>query len=252
MTNNTDLANSALALLGEMPITAITDPNSKPARICNQFYGDAIGEVLQLGRWNKATKRAYPVETVPAEWSDATTYTAGDRVIYSGATYVSRQGGNLAKEPTVTASWENWWAVLEGYSKRFALPSDFLRLMEINGEQVGASDEFFEIEGGYVLTDSDSVVLRYIGTETISTLGPLLQNAIALRLAAKIAIPLLGSSEKAATMTQMAAKALAEARQIDALESGSRENPAWARIFGRSRLLQARRDVRNALRIEDF
>ena len=252
MTTNTDLANAALGMLGEMPITDIDDANSKPAVTCKAFVTAAIGEVLQLGRWNKATKRGYPVETVPADWLVGTTYAIGERATYDGTTYVSRVGSNLAKEPTVTTSWDDWWAVLAGYEHRFALPSDFVRLMEINGEQVTASDEYYEIEEGYILTDSDEISIRYIATETIATLGPLLQNAIALRLAAKVAVPLLGSAEKHALMVQLFTKALAEARQVDAQESGSRENPGWSRVFGRSRLIAAKTQNRNPLRMEDY
>jgi len=252
MTTNTDLANAALALLGEVVITSIDDTTSKPARTCKLFVADAIGEVLQLGRWNKATKRAYPVETLATAWAVGTTYAAGDRVTYGGITYVSRVGTNLAKEPTVTASWGDYWAELVGYTRRYPLPADFLRLMEINGEQVENSEEFFEVEGGYILTNAETLAIRYVGTETISTLGPLLQNAIALRLAAKIALPLLGSVEKAGYMTQLFNKALGEARLPDAQESGSRENPAWSRIFGRSRLLNARGHRRNPERLEDY
>jgi hypothetical protein len=251
MTTNTDLANAALGLLGEMPIASIDDAN-KPAVTCKAFVTAAIGEVLQLGRWNKVTKRGYPVEAVPADWLVGTTYALGDRAIYGGVTYVSRVGANLAKEPTVTSGWGDWWAVLVGYPHRFALPADFLRLMEINGEQVDATEEFYEIEGGYLLTESTEVAIRYIATETISGLGPLLQNAIALRLAAKIAVPLLGSFEKSAAMTSMFTKALAEARQVDAQESGSRENPGWSRVFGRSRLISAKTTTRNPLRMEDY
>ena len=252
MTNNTDLANAALGMLGEMPISSIDDTNSKPAVTCKAFVTAAIGEVLQLGRWNEATKRGYPVETLASAWLVGTTYALGDRITHGGTTYVSRAGSNLAKEPTVTSGWGDWWAVLVGYAHRFALPTDFVRLMEINGEQVTASDEYFEIEGNYILTDSTEVSIRYIATETISTLGPLLQNAIALRLAAKVAVPLLGSAEKHALMVQLFAKALAEARQVDALESGSRENPGWSRVFGRSRLIQAKVRDRNPLRMEDY
>lgn len=66
MNSDTDLANEALALLGEMPISNIADVDSKPARTCRQFAAGVIDEVLRLGRWNCATRRATLSQLVPA------------------------------------------------------------------------------------------------------------------------------------------------------------------------------------------
>ena len=147
----------------------------------------------------------------------------------------------LAEEPPV-----------DSFGFYYQLPHDCLRVMEVNGEEFGDSTEFFEVEGDKLACDDETVSLRYISAEDISKLDPLLQNAISLRLAHKIAICLTGSAEKSAFMLQLFAKALAEARQVDAQESGSRENTGWARIGSRSRLLNQRRRSRNPLRKEDF
>lgn len=57
MNTRTDLANRALAHLGEEPITDIDDTTSTPARTCREFAGDVIDEVLRTHRWNCATAR---------------------------------------------------------------------------------------------------------------------------------------------------------------------------------------------------
>ena len=208
MTTLTDLANAALAYLGDSAITDISDTTNKPARVCNQFAQRAINETLRLGRWNKATKRAV-----------------------------------LVKDATGPAF---------GYTYSYKLPDDFLRMLEINGEEWQDSTEFYEIEDDRLLSDEDKAEIRYIGRIEIAQADDLLKEAIALRLAVKVAVPLTGSAEMQAAMLGMFQKALAEARQADAVESGGREKSAWTRIFGRSRLLRARTWRRDPLRLEDY
>lgn len=207
MTNNTALANAALAMLGELAISSIDDTTSKPARVCKQFVGAALTETLQLGRWNRATARA-----------------------------------SLLLLSEVPAS---------GFTHYFQLPGDCLRVMEINGEQFEDSSEYYEIEGTRIASDEDELTIRFISATHIADLGPLLQNAIVCRLASKIALPLTSNGNNAQLMDAMFRKALGEARQIDAQESGSRENAPWARILGRSRLIRSKARTRNPERLED-
>jgi hypothetical protein len=196
MTTNTDLANHALSMLGEMPIGSIDDVTSKPARLCKQFADSAIAEVLCLGRWNRATQRATLAQVLPAP--------------------------------------------VTGFTFYYQLPSDCLRVLEVNGEEWGTSDESFQLEGSKLASDATTCVIRYISQVPIGTLGVLVQQAIACRLASKLAIPLQGSAEKAGQVDVSFRRALGEARLIDAHECGSRENAPWSRIFGRSRLIMAR------------
>lgn len=240
MTTLTDLANAALGLLGETEITDITDTTVKAAKVCNRHAEQALYETLRLGRWNCASRRAYLLESAPAAWAVGTTYAFNAEVTYGTTHYASRAAANLAKEPTVTSGWEDWWAADEGYQKKFALPADFLRLLEINGEAVRAHDEFFEIEGAYLLTDESSVWIRYIAAVAISACDVLLQSAAAARLASRIAIPLTGRIEQANAFEALFARRLAEAQKIDAHETGSGDNPAWEKVLTRSRLVRLR------------
>lgn len=57
MNTTTDLANYALAYIGEGKISDINDPNSPQARACNRFMDQTIDEVLRSHRWNCATAR---------------------------------------------------------------------------------------------------------------------------------------------------------------------------------------------------
>lgn len=206
MTNDTDLANYALALLGEAEISAITDQSSKAARMCLQFATPARQETLRMGRWNCATKRVDLVESLPVP--------------------------------------------INGYGHQFQLPTDFLRLMDVNGEAVKEADEYFEIEGRKFLTDQETVWVRYIADIGIGACDALLQAAIATRLAGKIAIPLSGRIEQADAMETLFQRRLAEAQGIDAKETASADNSPWTKIFHRSRLGRVRGARRNPLRIE--
>lgn len=208
MTTLTDLANAALAYLGDSAITDITDTSSKPARLCNQFAQRAIDEVLRMGRWNRAARRKA-----------------------------------LVKDVTAPAF---------AYTSSYKLPGDFIRMLEVNGEEWQDSSEFHTIEDDRLLTDEDMAEIRYIARIEIGQADALLQEAIAVRLALKIAVPLTGSTEVQSAMFSLFQKALGDARHADAAENGSREKSAWTRIFGRSRLLRARTWRRDPLRLEDY
>lgn len=208
MTNDTDLANHALALISEEPITAITDTASTNARTCRTFATEARLETLRMGRWNCATKRATLTQ--------------------------------LALAP------------LGNYSYAYQLPADFLRLMEVNGEAVRAADEYFEIEGKRLVTSAETVWVRYIADIGIGACDPLLQAAIAVRLAQKIALPLSARLEQAEALEQLFQRRLKEAQSIDAKETASGENPSWDRVLSRSRTGRARGYRRNPTRLEDY
>lgn len=208
MTNNTDLANHALGLLGETQVTNIEDQSSKAARTCRLFADAAIRETLRMGRWNCATKRV---------------------------TLTIRQP-----------------APISGYATNFTLPPDFIRLLEINGESVKDTDEYFEIEGNLLLMDRADAWIRYVAEIPIGACDPLLQAAIVAKLASKIAIPLTARIEQMQSMEQIFRLRMSEARQIDAVETQGGENSQMSKVLGKSKLLQVRGHRRNPLRLEDY
>lgn len=208
MTTLTDLANAALAYLGDSAITDITDTTSKPARLCSQFAQASIDETLRLGRWNCAARRKALVADAAA--------------------------------PDF------------GFTYSYKLPADYLRMLEVNGEEWQDASEYTAIENDRLLSNEDTAETRYLARIEIGQCDALLKTAIALRLAMKIAVPMTGSSEQQAAMGAMFQKALNEARHVDAMESGGREKTAWSRIFGRTRLLRTRSHQRNPERLEDY
>lgn len=78
----------------------------------------------------------------------------------------------------------------------YQLPGDFIRLIRLNGEDVGSPDmPLFEIEGRRLLTDTDEVRMVYIRDVTmlaadaagLADLDPLCARAMTVLLASKLA-----------------------------------------------------------------
>jgi hypothetical protein len=196
MTTETDLANYALAYIGEAKISNIDDTNSKQARTCKQFLTPTIEEILRSHRWNCSIKRAT----------------------------LSR----LVATPN------------HHYDYYYALPNGFLRLLELNGEQHDASDEFFEIENNKLATDADTAEIRYIHNIGVNEFDPLLKKAVALSLASTIAVPLTAKIDLQTQCYTLFEKAIGKARQIDAIEVGTREGRPMERFLSQSRLIRSR------------
>lgn len=55
-TDEVGIANMALSMIGEEPISAL-DEDNKPARFINAIYNSERQIVLRAGRWNSATRR---------------------------------------------------------------------------------------------------------------------------------------------------------------------------------------------------
>ena len=78
-----------------------------------------------------------------------------------------------------------------GYAKRFALPADCLRVLDVEN-----NFEKYEVEGRYLVTDSTSMKLKYIKRVTDPTeFDSLLLHAISLKLASEIAENLTGRAD---------------------------------------------------------
>lgn len=196
MTTGTDLANAALAYLGEMAISNIDDTSSKQARTCKQFMQDTIDEVLRGHRWSCAIK--LDILTL-----DAT-------------------------------------APLWGYERQFHLPNDLLQLLEINGQQPGCSQQYYEIQGKMLLSNWEEAKIRYVRRIPIADFDPLLAKAIALSLAAKICLPLSLNLNLQNSCVQQAMLAIGEAKRINAIEKTTNANHQWGRLYGSSPLLRVR------------
>ena len=103
-----------------------------------------------------------------------------------------------------------------GFTYKYALPSDCLRVLDVYDYTVP-----FSIEGRFLLTDNSTGKLKYIARITDPNVYDiLLQQAIGIRLAAEIAEALTGRTEVKQEMYQKYLLILSEARGVDSQEKG--------------------------------
>ena len=113
-----------------------------------------------------------------------------------------------------------------GFSNQFTLPSDFLRLVRLQDEEL--SNIRYRIEaksngaGGatrVLLTDEGTANIIYIFRLTeVAKMDELLKNAIAARLAYQITLALKGSMQQVAFFKQEFNEMMSEAMYLDAIQ----------------------------------
>jgi hypothetical protein len=125
----------------------------------------------------------------------------------------------------------------------FSLPEDCLRLLKIDGVDLDAPQDRFEIEGRYLLLEDPEAepVIHYISTAAPVTEWPTtFTDAVALLLASRLAPKLTQDHNLAAAFLARHETALGKARSKDARETRSKENHGPRQLAARSGLVQAR------------
>jgi hypothetical protein len=120
-------------------------------------------------------------------------------------------------------------APLYGWEFQYTLPVDCLRLLDVNGWEVGSRPDAWEVEGRKLLTNESPTKIRYIAQITDCNLfDAIFVEALALKLAAKIALPINGSGEMAEQLLMEYEKVVgSRARRTDAFEGRPSRRPAW-------------------------
>ena len=122
-----------------------------------------------------------------------------------------------------------------GYSQRYLLPSDYIRVAEI-GECNDYRD--YAIEAGYLLltvNQTGSLKFRYVfNQETVATFDPLFTDLLALELALNLAYPLTGNQAAVNRVKGLRDEKRREAFAVDGQERKPRRRE-------RSRFKAARR-----------
>lgn len=123
---------------------------------------------------------------------------------------------------------------LFGYSKKYQLPNDYIRLVRI-GEDYNFAEDDYEIEDGFFLCDVEAPLrLVYIyDNVTIGKYPALFVTALAYKLAAFMAYELTGNAAVVTAMEAQFDKAITQAKAVD----GQNRPP---RRVQRSRLREAR------------
>lgn len=115
-----------------------------------------------------------------------------------------------------------------GYSYQYAMPSDFLRLLEIRDLYSNSNTQdyrtnptpLWQMEGGNLVTDAEApVFIRYVARVTdTETYDALFSEALACRLAAETAEEITESSTKVGNAWKLYERAVKEALRSDAIE----------------------------------
>lgn len=186
-----DIANLALGYLGEQQIVSFTE-NTKEADLCRLHYSQIKRSLIESRRWSMGRKRS-----------------------------------RLTQEANKPAF---------GWRNAYRLPDDCVRVLDVfNVEEPNIVDgalipdqkprplRDFEIEDRLILANPDYLAISYIGDVLTSELSPLFIEALATKLAAKIA-PGLGESRMAVQLLGLSKDYLQEAWMANVRQSRSGEN----------------------------
>jgi len=114
---------------------------------------------------------------------------------------------------------------LTGYSFKYSLPSDFIRALRVSG--IDASENFgtWEIIGTELHTNiSGAVSLDYIANTTTTTQFPaIFVEALSIKLAAVLAMPLTGSKDLFGQMAELFAATIQKPAFLKATEAVGRQ-----------------------------
>lgn len=199
MLSKVQIANNALAYLSETSIQSFNDDLDEKARVIRSVFDAVAMEVIRSHRWSCCMRRA--------------------------------ELSRLAERPEQTREF--------GYSFQYQLPSDCLRLCDINGEPWSDKTEFFDLNGRQIQTNASSVLIRYVALEEdTAQWDVLLAEAVAIKLAMRISRRITKDGASGEQLYQLYKSRLAEAQHMDAMETGSGENRPLERILEQSPLVQ--------------
>jgi hypothetical protein len=123
-----------------------------------------------------------------------------------------------------------------GFDFAYALPSDFLRLMTLNGIQADMCVSDFTLESGQLLTYADEAKITYVRRVIDPTAyDPIFLEVLAFRLASAVAMDVTSDIERRNSMEQLAALRLAAATFTDSGENRARIAPTTQGLTFRMR-----------------
>lgn len=127
---------------------------------------------------------------------------------------------------------------LFGWDHQYELPSDCLRVRQLNSFEEDEARPSWEVEAGRILTDEETASIIYTFRQEDSELyDPLFIEALSLKLAAKLCTPLTGSrSQSADLIKEYEALASPKAARNDSGEGRTKRKQPWVESdFVRSR-----------------
>ena len=127
---------------------------------------------------------------------------------------------NLAAHETAP----NW-----GFTAKFPLPSDFLRLLEVRDLSTGE----FQLENGFIHANATVLYIRYIASITDPNVyDALFIDTVATRMAAELAEPLTQSTTKKKALLEEYDAFIDDAKRADAQENPpvAYEEDEWIKV----------------------
>lgn len=231
----TEIANLAISHIGGRPLVALSTDTNNYAQSCRKWFDAARDECLGAHPWNFAMKR-HRAETpyIALLGGSAVANSAGLFLIqYIGHGLVTGDRVEISQvEGTPNANGQ--WIVTRvdddsftldgstylgtytpstgrfvkipvfGFSRQFALPSDFISVRKVNGYEGNEEDSKpFSIEGNLLLMDCDTLEMTYTFREETTTNWPqTFINAFSFLLASYIAQDLTGPAGQALQMRE--------------------------------------------------
>lgn len=267
-----DLANLALAKIGNQSINSLLDSTNQSSRICNTTFQAAYLAVSRAARWNCLLTTAIltpivqtplpgcPPPVDPATWAPFTTYAANTYLTYGGYyyqvefTYTSTNNftndlttGALVQTnlPTTQPFFPpNGSQFPSGWQYGYALPAEFQLLASLNENTYwgnygfGAPTSDYQIMQGNLFCNTPQAVIQYVQNVADTTkFDALFVDCLSFKWASMISTPLRqdsGAMEK--EMLEAYRVTLREARTKNGGEQQARRfNPIPTSRFNQAR-----------------
>ena len=111
---------------------------------------------------------------------------------------------------------------LWGYNYQYALPSDCLKVLELEEHNDNTTVEY-SVEGRFILTDAETCTILYISRVTDpNEMDVMLRDVISSKMAADMAYNLTGNPAMVEMTYKLYKVAMAQARSVDAQEGTPR------------------------------
>lgn len=195
--------NAALSRLGPVRLTGLTE--NRPERIVfDQHYDEVIEEVLESGLWFFALRTQ--------EWTPDV-----DAVDSINGQYV------------------------------YNLPSDYVRLRKISPDQAQVSEDLsYRREGEVILSDHSVLYVTYVSNSAsyglnLAAWPQLFANTVADHLALRSNLPITKDRGTTNDLEQKAARSLAKARRVDAVDERIKLKQPGTWVLSRSQYNRGQR-----------
>jgi len=128
-----------------------------------------------------------------------------------------------------------------GWTYQYQLPTDLIRLKEVNGELHEASLGTFTIEGDLLLSNEPTIAITYVGyVDDPNLFSPSFVDAMSFKLASLLCARITGNADLATSLDKQYQVGLSRAILLDAKAMGSNEKNLMQRQYQSSAIMNLR------------